>query len=239
MIRKTSTMVDGINWETYDSQYGVNPDNNFNQTVSLFARLSELDEYSIKVIHHEPTDKLYSSLVQSMWRGQILKVWIDTWIPAIFKLPAIYDPYKMQIIKAELGLAPLFGSVDSVIEMHNSGQLDQNRFAQLEPSWAMFTDLPLEYAKAVVNDKADKSFFESIVNEFLQTFADKDYVKAHRLFTSNNWLSQVMNENNYADLVVCFGVYKSEMNEKGYSLLFDGVSSIDELLGKYYRLKNA
>ena len=49
LIRRRDTMLIPIDWETYERLYGVGSDCNFNQTLTLYARLSEMDACSVKI----------------------------------------------------------------------------------------------------------------------------------------------------------------------------------------------
>ena len=234
-IRKTSTMVDGVDWDAYAAKYKVGPDNNFNQLITGFARLSELEKCSIRVVHHEPMDKLCSVLAKSMWRNSFMKVWVDTWIPAIFSLPDIYNPHKLNIIKSELGLFSLFGSTESLIQLREEGILDYERYSALSDMWEMITDYPKEFFELLML-KDDSKMLTLIRERFEKAFAEKDYPKAYLLHIGNEWLSMTMEKEDYEIMKICFTVYKNEINKYGKSLLFEGVTSVNELISKYKSL---
>jgi len=237
MIRKTETMLDPVNWDEYERVYSLGGNNNFNQPISVFARLSELEQVSIRVIHHEPADKLYSSLVGSMWNDVVFKVWIDRWIPAIYSLPDIYNPYKMEIIKAETNLPVLFGSTDALMEHKKNGAFTKERFESMKSIWNMITDVPIEYAEMVLQGE-EQSMFQKVADEIIGAFAKKDYVKAYYVYYQNLWLKMTLPEEHRDNFTLAFDVFRSEMDEKGYSVLFDGIDSIDGLLKKMYMLRN-
>lgn len=235
VIRKTSTLLDDVDWEEYSEKYKLGK-NSFNQTITLFAKLSELDECRIRVIHHETNEKANCVLASSSWWDRLLKIWVDEWIAAIFMLPAIYDAHKLAIVKSELGLPALFGSTNTIVYLRNSGQLTPERYEQLKSMWSMITDYPLEYLEMIVRGE-EQELFSMILDRFHNDLRDGNYEDAYYIFMANPWIKQTMSDEDYKDLEFCFVVYKNEINKKGYSVLFNDVDSLSELLEKYRSLK--
>ena len=127
LIRRTDTMIEPIDWIWYEKEYSVGVNNNFNQTITTFVRLSEMSECDIRVISSEIDDKRYSDRAKPLWTESVFEVWIDRWIPAMFSLPSIYDGYKLRVIKTQLGHVSLFGSNDSLVAMRDMGLFTKER----------------------------------------------------------------------------------------------------------------
>ena len=49
LIRRVDTMLEPIDWDRYGKEYGVGLGCNFNQTLTTFVRLSEMDKCSVRV----------------------------------------------------------------------------------------------------------------------------------------------------------------------------------------------
>lgn len=237
LIRKVDTMIDGVNWPELIKDNNLVPENPFIQPVSLFASLAKKDNCRIKVVHQFPHDKLCSKKAASGWGNVVFEIWIDKWIPAIFGLPAIYDGYKLAIIKSELGLEPLFGSTSSLIYLKDTNQLTKERYNQLKSIWNMITEYPEEYLDRIWNGEITE-LLESVIKEFKEALANCDFDKAHRVFITNEWLELTMDKKDYQDLRTCFAIYRSDVNLGRKSFLFDKTTSAAELLQKY-RLENS
>jgi len=232
-IRKVSTMLAPINWEYYKEQYNVSPEINFNQTITTFVRLAELQNVSIKIIREY--DKHICHLASSGWKQQAFEVWIDQWIDANCSLPAIYEPYMSEAIQSETALPELFGSGNLFISLKQQNIYSEEVFNKYLEVWPIITDIPTEYLHMIaIGDY--KSFFDATFNDFKYYIASKEYPLAYRLFTANSWLSTKYNEADYSALVKCFLFYKDEINKNGFSLLFRDITSIDQLLNRFYSL---
>ena len=236
LIRRTSTMLDPINWDDYISKYHLGKDNNFNQTISLYARLAEMNDIKIRVIHCASNDRLESSFSTSGWKNKVYDIWVDRWIPAIYGLPSIYDKHKASIIKAQTNLPVIMGTTDAFIEQKQSGALTIQRLEAIRSLWNMLSTVPIEYAEMILNNN-EESMYQLVADSFVLAFAQKDYEKAYNIFSQNIWLKNAIPMQDYNDLELCFSIFKSEINQKGYSLLFEGTYSIDSLLEKIRNLK--
>lgn len=231
LIRKTETMLDPIDWPQFIVSNRMGAENHFNQPISLFSRLADMSKYTIKIVRNLFGDKIYSNLSSSSWRDSVMSVWIDNWIPAIYNLPNVYDPYKLEVIKSELGVAPLFGSTDSLIELNESNQITNERYGQLTSIWSMITDYPIENFELIMKKEYDM-LFSSIVDKFECALANHDYRSAYKIFWENKWLRETYGEK-YSVLVNCFNKYRYELFTNGKSSLFEGVSSVEELISRY------
>lgn len=238
VIRKTESMVDTVDWTALIKDNNLGAKNPFNQPVSLFARLAQMDKLSVKVIHHDPLEKLCSHHASSEWRNTLINIWIDKWIPAIFNLPSIYDAYKLSIIKSELGLAPLFGSTESLLWLKEAGQLNQERYNQVKSIWNMITDYPEKYLDYIWNMDIEE-LITTVQQDFVTAFKTGDYPTAYALFMSNNWFNQLLSAQNYNDLSICFTIYKYECNDHGYSVLFKNATSANEVIARYREYINS
>ena len=232
VIRRTDTMLDPVDWDKYVSVYGIGADNNFNQTVTTFVRLSEMDKCLVRVIPSGIDDKHYSDKATSMWTSKLFEVWIDRWIPSIYSLPSIYDEHKLAVIKTQLGHASLFGSNDSLIVMRDSGMLTAKRVDQLSSMWQMISRLPYDDLQKILAHE-EKSLFDGIYEEYIRSFPEHEYEKGYYLFFQNGWMSDRFIDNDYIDIGRSYYIYSFEIRTKGYSMLFNGVNSVDELLVKF------
>ncbi|MBO4266076.1 MAG: hypothetical protein J5910_02700 [Lachnospiraceae bacterium] len=235
IIRRTDTMLDPVDWDKYVSLYGIGEDNNFNQTVTTFVRLSEMDKCSVRVVPNGINDKHYSDKAVSMWNSRLLEVWIDRWIPAIYSLPSIYDEHKLAVIKTQLGHVSLFGSNDSLIAMRDSGLLTSDRIDQLSSMWGMISRLPYDNLQKILAHE-EKSLFNGIYEEYIHSFSDHDYEKGYYLFFQNGWMSDRIDSKDYVDIGRSYYIYAFEIRTRGYSMLFDGVDSIEDLTEKFRKM---
>lgn len=236
LIRKVDTMIDGIDMDKYSTEYRVNKDNPFNQTVSLFVRLSEMESVRIKVLRDIEADRRYIMTVSSGWISRAFEIWIDKWIIANEILPDIYESYKWDIIKAETYLPQLFGSVDGFRFFKKEGAFSFEVYEKYRYIWDKVTDLNPKYIEMISQDK-EADLWDFIIGEFLESFTNNEYDRSYRIFQTNVWFESVFGKKVYEDLDICFKVYKNEINEKGYSILFEGCDSLEKVLIKYYSVK--
>lgn len=238
LMRKTETMIDPVDWDECIPKYNMSNDNNFNQTISLFSRLAEMDKCSIKIVRANISEKIYSMPnASSGWTDIIFYLWMEQWVKAIYSLPAIYDQYKLQIIRDEIRTPYLFGSTDRMIYYKNCGILTREVFEKYRPMWKVVNDFPEEFVYLILDDKI-KELLMKIAVIFNNAFKEHDFDKAYRIFASNRWLKKMYDEEYYNDMFSCFAYYKAEINEYGSSKLFEGINNQDELIEKYRMLMN-
>ncbi len=235
VIRRRDTMLDPIDWQAYSKDYSVNKENNFNQTVTTFVRLSEMDSCSIKVIESGLDDKRYSDKTGPIWTSTFFEVWLDRWIPAIFSLPSMYDGYKMSVIKTQLGHISLFGSNDSLLFLRDSGILTDERIGQLRSMWSMISRIPEENLDRILIHDESK-LFDEIYDAFISSFTERDYEKGYYLFAQNRWLCNRISEEEYRIIALSYYIYMKDMMRDGYSLLFDEVDSMEGLIKRFRKL---
>ena len=237
LIRRTDTMLDPVDWARYEKEYGISAENNFNQTRSAFVRFSEVDSCSIRVIESGIDDKRYSDKAKPLWTSNLMQVWIDKWIPAIYSLPAIYDGYKMSVIKTQLGHISLFGSNDSLAAMRDMGAFTPERVALLTSMWAMISRLPVSNLERIMaND--DEALFDEEYEAYLRSFAEHDYEKGYYLFIRNGRMSERFSKDKYRILALSYYMYMTEMRRSGRSLLFEGANSVEGLIDKFSALSD-
>ena len=234
LIRKKSTMLDPIDWKRYERDHNVCKANNFNQTVTTFVRLSEMDSCSVRVIESGLDDKRYSDKAQPIWKSEIFEIWIDKWIPTIYSLPAVYDGYKLSVIKTQLGHISLFGSNDALLYLRNSGAVSDARMELLRTMWDMISRIPFEnFVRIMAGD--EKSLFEEQYSSFTASFAERDYEKGYYLFIQNGWMSKRFAPEEYRIIALSFYIFLRDMR-RGYSYLFEGVDSIAGLVERFKTL---
>ncbi|MCR5234186.1 MAG: hypothetical protein K6E53_09790 [Lachnospiraceae bacterium] len=234
LIRRKKTMLDPIDWDRYEWEHNVCAKNNFNQTVSTLVRLSEMDSCSIKVIESGLDDKRYSDKAQPIWKSEICKIWIDKWIPTIYALPAVYDGYKLGVIKTQLSHISLFGSNDALIFLRDSGALSPQRVQLLRSMWDMISRVPFANLEMIMAGE-EKKLFEQQYETFLASFEEKDYEKGYYLFIQNGWMRERFPMEDYRIIALSFYIYLRDMR-RGYSYLFDGVDSIESLIERFRAL---
>lgn len=232
LIRKCDTMISPIEWARYENLYKIGVNNNFNQTLTLFARLSEISNPKIKVVHVVPGEKAYSDKSKAMWVKNILDIWIDKWVEAIFLLPKIYDEYKQAIIKSQLGHPSLFGTVDSIIALKNMGIITKEKFDTIAPVWSMLSRLPLNVISDILNGREDDVIRKNL-QEFFESFREKDYEKSYYLFIQNGRFIDCFTSYQYLALKVSFEILINDIRHNKYSLLFENVDSFDKLMENY------
>lgn len=232
LIRRTDTMIEPIDWIWYEKEYSVGVNNNFNQTITTFVRLSEMSECDIRVISSEIDDKRYSDRAKPLWTESVFEVWIDRWIPAIFSLPSIYDGYKLRVIKTQLGHVSLFGSNDSLVAMRDMGLFTKERYGQLSSMWEMISRIPRSNLDRIINND-EYNLFEENYDAFLVSFKDREYDKGYYLFIQNSNFIDKLGKEQYRILALSYYLYLRDARRGGYSLLFDGVDSLEGLVGNF------
>lgn len=232
LIRRRDTMTDSVDWDEYSEKYNVGSNNNFNQTVSVFARLSEMPSCSIGVISSGIDDKRYSNKAKPLWMDTLFEVWIDKWIPAIFSLPEMYDGYKLNVIKTQLGHISLFGSNDALVTMRNMGLFTKERYGQLSSMWDMISRVPFSNLERIIGND-EKKLFDENYDKYLDSFKDKDYDKGYYLFIQNSSFINKLGNEKYRILALSYYIYLLDMRRGGYSLLFEGVESPEGLIDNF------
>ena len=232
LIRRTDTMLDPIDWDRYEKTFTVGADNNFNQTLTTFVRLSEMNDVSIKVIRSELDDRKYSNKAKPLWINNLFNVWIDKWIPAVYSLPSIYDGYKMSVIGTQLGHISLFGSNDSLIVMRDSGMLTPERVDMLLSMWGMISRIPKSDFERIIS-RDEKSLFDELYDEFLASFVARDYDRGYYLFIQNGWLADRLGLDKYRIISLSYYIYLMDKRRGGYSLLFEDVDSLEKLIENF------
>lgn len=231
LIRRRDTMLDPIDWDDYECKYNICSENNFNQTLTTFIRLSEMSSCSIRVIESGLDDKRYSDKAEPIWRSEILRIWIDKWIPAIYSLPNVYDGHKLAVIKTQLGHISLFGSNDALIFLRNSGALSDERLELLRTMWDMISRLPYDNLERIMAGD-DKALFEEQYCAFKSSFEERDHEKGYYLFIQNGWLRERFTPEDYRILALSYYILSKD-TRRGYSHLFEGVDSIRALIDRF------
>ncbi|MBO4905253.1 MAG: glycosyltransferase family 2 protein [Lachnospiraceae bacterium] len=232
LIRRTDTMLDPVDWVRYESLYGISGTNNFNQTLSTFVRLTETDKCSIRVIESGLDDKRYSEKAKPLWKSNLMEVWIDKWIPAIYSLSSVYDGHKLAVIKTQLSHISLFGSNDAIVAMRDMGAFTEDRVALLTSMWSMISRLPITNLERILAGEEDK-LFEEEYEEYLRSFAEHDYEKGYYLFIRNGRMTDRFPKDRYRILALSYYMFMKEIRRSGRSLLFEGIDSVDALVERF------
>ena len=232
LIRKRDTMLNPIDWAEYEKKYKVGGDCNFNQTITLFARLSEMKKCSMRICRYTYEERFISQLDHSSWGNMLFELWIDRWVSANFSLPNIYDKYKAEAIKSETNLTELFGSVERFIYFKEDGLYNKEIFEKYKDIWPFVTEIPPQYLRMIAdNDYAGA--IKGTIDDFERCFANNDFPKAWWMIAANTWFKTVYDEKTYGLLVECFNQYRRDMMRFGRSSVFEGVNSIQTLREKY------
>ena len=232
LIRKRNTMLKPVNWGEYEKKYNIGASCPFNQTITLFARLSELESSSIKICRYEYEEIFISQKYHSAWGNVMFELWIDKWVSANFSLPAVYDKYKSEAIKAETNLDELFGSVERFILYKEDGLYNRAIFDKYKDIWPFVTEIPPEYLRMIADDDYSGAI-KGTINDFEQCFVSRDFPKAWWIISANPWLNKVYNEKMYSVLVAYFNQYRKDMMRFGSSAVFDGINSIQNLRDRH------
>ena len=231
-IKRRSTMLTPIDWDRYDREYSVNMNNSFVQLISMYVRFSEMDSMTAMIVHYEPEERYIAQFGGSSWRDVMFNTWIDRWTAAIFSLPSIYDPYKLEIIKSETNLFEVMGSVEHMMDFHAKGIFTREVFEKYINVWPVVTDIPVEWLELIVNDE-----FEQVIMKVMEAYdaalAEHDYLKSCNLISANRFFSQMYDATTYHLLVACYNRYRSDMLNNGESIVFDGISSVEDLKVKF------
>ncbi len=235
LIRKRSTMLDPIDWDRYVRDYRLGPENSFNQTITLFSRLSEMNDCSIRICRYTE-ERFISSKASSIWGKVMFELWIDKWVAANFSLPAIYDKYKTEAIKSQTNLSELFGSVEGMITFRNKGVYTPEVFEKYRNVWPFVSNIPVVHLEKIANGDYDDVLKETLI-AFEQSFAEHDFKKAWWLIAANTYFGKYYDDRTYRILVGCFNRYRRDMMSRGESDVFTGISSLQNLLNRYSFVK--
>ena len=164
----------------------------------------------------------------------IFEIWIDKWIPAIYSLPAVYDGYKLSVIKTQLSHISLFGSNDALLSLKNSGVITDSRMEILRSMWNLISRVPVENLERIMADD-DSSLFEEQHVEFNRAFEEKDYEKAYYLFIQNGWMRERFTKEEYRAIALSFYILSMDMR-RGYSYLFENIDSVKGLIDRFKKL---
>ncbi len=231
-IRRRSTMLTPIDWERYTRDYSISPNNPFNQLVTTFVRFSELDGISARIVHYEPDERYIAPFGGSSWRNVMFELWIDKWTAANFSLPSIYDPYKLEVIKSETNLFEVMGSVEWMMKFHEDGFFTKEVVDKYRNVWPVITDIPVKWLELITESRYEDVIRE-VLNDFDKALAEHDYHHAHWLIASNTWFEQMYEKNVYSLLCKCFIKFREDMLTTGYSEVFDGIGSVEDIKIKF------
>ncbi len=232
LIRKRETMLDPIDWDRYTETYNLSADNCFNQTLTLFGRLAEMNDCSIRICRYTD-ERFLSSKASSSWGTVILYLWIEKWVSANFSLPDIYSKYKAEAIKSQTNLSELFGSVEIMIGLHKDGIYTKERFKKYRSVWQFVSNIPLDCLEMIAKDHYQDAM-NATINDFEQSFTDHNFKKAWWLISANRFSKNHYDDKSYRILVGCFNQYRQDMMQKGMSNVFLGISSLQGLMDRYH-----
>lgn len=238
VIYNCESMIKKANISELKKKYLLSGKCSFNQTLFLFARLSELNNCKICTLSLKRGERLTSALVSSGWRKRIVDIWVRDWMESISRLPAIYDEYKADVIKKQSSSKVLFGSVDTLINMKAMNMLDEETYRYLHNTWDKISYLPQIYLEDIYKDRLELVMSDMIAN-IIEAFRKEEYVRASEIFMANECLKYAFGENVYELLKECFDIYRYEINMSDNQLIFKGVHTPEEALQRYLAIKNS
>ncbi len=228
-IRKRTTMLDPIDWDYYREKYGVNEHCNFNQPISLYARIAEMESFRVRVCRFGNDDRYISDKVTSHWEGILFELWIERWVSANYRLPGIYDDLKAEAIKSQTNVYELFGSLELMIRYNMDNLFTKEVYEKYRNIWHFVTDLAPECLEMVAEGRVDDAT-GFLIDDLKKTINEGNYNKAYWYLKTNPWFKHVFSEKEYGILNHFFWLYGSQMFVYGKSNVFDGVSSLEDIL---------
>lgn len=236
MCFNVKSIVEQTDWEKYEEIYHVTADNPFNRYVWIFNRLAENDRCYIEVCPYEFTSMYVSPYSTSEWLASIFSLWIDKWISANESLPDIYNLHKMETIKAQTNLSDVFGSAEQMMSYHEKGIYTLEIYEKYEKIWSFITEIPIEWLKLIAIGDYE-TIIRLIKSSFEQAIRRKEYNRAQWLFFSNSWFSKAYEEKKHNALYFGLYNYRDQMMQHGYTTVFDGCDSMEDIIKKYGDIK--
>ena len=231
LIRKRETRLDPIDWDMDRVVYGVQEISCFNQTLTLYARLAEMDSFKVKICRYAENDRVISDKAFSDWSSKIFSIWIDEWVEANFRLPSMYDNYKAGAIKAQTNHPELFGALDHMIGYHLNGVLTPEVFEKYKDIWSFVTDLDLACIEMIANGD-EKGAVLNIINDFENSIKEHKFGRAWWLLASNLWIEEHYGKAKFAILTYYFWFYRNQTLIDGSSDVFKDVDCIEDIFKK-------
>ena len=162
-ILKTSSMLEGVDWEKLVIKYMVPECINHSHVAFYFDKLSKM-ENNWKAIHFPvfKEDLMDSCLKKTAgWRKNTFYVWCHCWPTMINKLPECYNKNKEKVIKKH-GINSNILSYSSLKDLRKEKILDILLFIYYFREWKKLTDVcPI------------KIFFLSLVNPIILNMWEK------------------------------------------------------------------
>lgn len=233
MIYKTDTILEKDRLTKIKKEFNLGEEFPFNQTITTFAGLADLDNPLVKIIHIWDNRKdiiEYTDLgARSNWLNNVYDLWAIRWVNAINMLPNIYDEFKALVIKSETNCSALFGSTDALMMYKEKNAFTYKEYNEIKNVWYTYSDVPKEEVEMILNDKITK-LVEHIFEKFEKQIKDGDFEDAFYTFFQNNWLKKAYGPEKYNKIWYKFVTYRFETLLQGYSNTFDGVKSLDDII---------
>lgn len=132
--------------------------------VTLFHKLTELENANICVLCDSETQIYNSPLGKSTWEKNVFEIWKDDWIQANDNLPSCYDEYKDDVIKYTASLPWILGGIPRLMELHQKGILTEESYDTVIENWERVSDIPRETVKEIAYGIYDKFHDVSSLN---------------------------------------------------------------------------
>ena len=236
-VRKWSTMLEPIDWDKYEREYGIDINCCFIQPMSLFSRLAEMEGPGIGIVRYDRDERTIIGNEGQGWRSNMYEIWIDRWITCNFRLPSIYDPYKMDAIRSQTGLYELFGSPGMLMKYHDMGLFTETEYNRYSRIWPMVTDIPSDILKMIALGQTDEAK-SRILGDLETAFAEQDHMRIYRIRTTNFWLKDYLDAELYEALGISCVIFRKQMLHDGRCHIFDNAFSLEEFRTRYRSLSN-
>lgn len=218
-----TTMLQDINWEEYDSTYGINENNSFNQTSVLFIRLADMKNCSITVVRPQPMERLGVPSNGSSWINETVELWGKRWPNAINNLPSIYEREKAYVIKTECMHPLVFGSIDHLTYIMEKKWFTKGLFDEIRDDFSLYSDIPAAYIDLML-ERDFNTLYGLLYDDFVKAIRMEDYYKAMWILQTASPLKKIMGIELYNKFTGLLTEYQNEMMNNGVSHILDNVT---------------
>ena len=116
----------------------------------LFYRLAQIPKSRIRVLLGDEAVSYSYQHGKSEWERRVFKVWKEDWVRVNEGLPEIYDGHKSKVILEGASHMSVFGGVDRIKELRNSGILTEENLEDVLVDWERVSDVPPALVRDVV-----------------------------------------------------------------------------------------
>ena len=128
------------------------PEPGFNHTMAFFHYLAEMRSCRIYFIYAGTKNCTFlSDNVISGWRMNNTGIYLFgySWPKTNKALPEVYKPYMKKAVKEETNLPALFGSIDGLLSLNFSDEVNSQYVKQMLTKWNNYSDIPISVARMI------------------------------------------------------------------------------------------